>query len=149
MPNSRPIQLQPNLEPEGAGLGTMLCADVACTKRCAPTVAQVAALINGDNELSSAIETKIAGVLREYAGERFAAQASRMDAIECKIDLQADATKRVEASTAGLVELMNSWTGAMRTIEMTGKVLKPLSWIAGFFTALLGLWAAVRGFFGG
>jgi hypothetical protein len=141
MPNSQPIKLQPKPDPDGA----MLCADIDCTKRCAPTVAQVAELINGDNRLSAAIELKIAGVLREYAGERFAAQASRMDNIEAKIDLQAAATKRLEESTAGIVELMTSWGGAMKTIEATGKVLKPLTWIIGFISAVLGLWATARG----
>lgn len=148
MPKTIPII--PQVPPANDGtdpprLGSMLCADTVCTKRHAPTVEQIAAIITGDNDLSAAIDVKITGALREYAGERFAAQTSRMDSIEAKIDLQAAATNRMETSTAGIVELMESWAGAMRTIELTGKVLKPLSLIVGFITAIIGLVAAVRG----
>lgn len=127
------------------GVGTLLCADFACTERVRPSSAQLAAYINGDNELSLAIEGKITGALREYGNERFASQNARMDGIEAKIDLQAEATRRVEASTAGIVELMLTWVSAMHTIERTAKVLKPLTWIIGFISAVLGLWATTRG----
>lgn len=148
MPKTIPINSKPCAADDGAHtphLGALLCADTACTKRCAPSVEQIAAIISGDNVLSAAVDLKITSALREYAGERFAAQASRMDAIEAKIDLQAAATRRVENSTTGIVEIMESWAGAMKTIERGAKVLKPLSWIIGFFTALIGLWAALDG----
>jgi hypothetical protein len=145
MPNSA-IKLQPATEPPSppASLGELLCSDTSCSKRCAPTVAQIAELLSGDNELSRAIDERITSALRQYAGERFAAQAARIDSIDAKLDASAAATTRVEASTAGIVELMNSWAGAMKTIEMTGKVLKPLTWIVGFISALVGLWATLR-----
>lgn len=148
MPKTIPINSKPCPADDAAHaphLGAMLCADTGCAKRCAPSVEQIAAIISGDNVLSAAVDMKITSALREYAGERFAAQASRMDGIEAKIDLQAAATRRVENSTAGIVEIMESWGGAMKTIERTGKVLKPITWIIGFFTALLALWAAARG----
>lgn len=148
MPKTIPII--PHLAPtkdggKPPGLGSILCADTGCTKRTAPSVEQIASIMSGDNELAAAIDLKVTGALREYAGERFAAQASRMDAIEGKIDQQAEATKRVEASTADIVELMESWAGAVKTIERIGKALKPISWIIGFATAVIGLFAAVRG----
>jgi hypothetical protein len=148
MPHTIPIKLQVDqgasrLRPPGSG--TLLCADFGCTTRVRPNGAQLAAFVNGDNELSLAIEGKITGALHQYASERFASQAERMEEIEAKIDLQAEATQRVEHSTAGLVELVNSWAGAMKTIEATGKLLKPLTWIVGFISAVLGLWATARG----
>jgi hypothetical protein len=144
MSNTVPIKLQ-NIAHDPPCLDALLCADTACTKRCAPTVAQMAQAINGDNALSAAIEMKVTAALREYAGERFAAQASRSDSIETKIDVNSAAIVRLEQSTAGIVELMTSFAGAMKTIEGIGKVLRPLTWIIGFASAVVGLWAALRG----
>jgi hypothetical protein len=127
------------------GLDTLLCADVGCTQRCAPTVGQLAQAIEGDNPLSAAIEAKITAAMREYTGERFAAQAERTDSIEGKIDINSAAIRRLEESTTGIVELMTSFAGAMKTIELIGKTLRPITWIIGFVAALLGLWATVRG----
>lgn len=153
MPNATTIKIHST---PGAGaqcpptrLGEALCVDSACSKRRMPTVAQITELISTDNELSAAINARISSALREYGGERFEerfeSQAKRIGEIDAKIDTNARATQRLEDSTAGIVELMNSWAGAMKTIEATGKVLKPLTWIVGFFSALIGLWAALRG----
>lgn len=61
-----------------------------------------------------------------------------------KLIANAEAIERVEASTAGIVDMMQTWTGAMRTIDAVGKVLRPITYIIGFITALVALWAALR-----
>lgn len=62
---------------------------------------------------------------------------ARMTAVETKLD-------RVEASTSGIVDMMESWNGAMKTIEAIGKALRPITWIVGFCTAMIGLWATIK-----
>lgn len=147
MPNSAtPIRLEPsNNAPSSAPLTTFLCADGGCDKRRQLSPREIADLILGDNELSAAIDTKVGNAIRNYTGDRFTAQSARMDSLDEKVEANTVEIKRIADSTAGIVELMQSWTGAMKTIEATGKVLKPLTWIIGFFTALAGLWAALRG----
>jgi hypothetical protein len=148
MPNSAtPIRIEPstNFVPPSAPLTTFLCADGGCDKRRQLSPKEIADLILGENELSEAIDTKIGNAIRSYTGDRFTAQGLRMDSLDEKVGANTIEIKRIADSTAGIVELMQSWTGAMKTIDATGKVLKPLTWIIGFFTALAGLWAALRG----
>lgn len=148
MPDSVPIRFQASRGVGSTGkpgLGAMLCADVGCGKRSPPTVTEIADLIQGDNELSAAIDARISGSLHDYGDARFDEQAQRFDAIDASIDVNSAAIKRMEDSTAGIVEMMTSWAGAMKAIEAIGKILKPLTWIIGFFTALVGFWAALRG----
>jgi hypothetical protein len=68
----------------------------------------------------------------------------RLTELETKIDANSAATERVEQSTRGIVETMASWNGAMKTIEGIGKVLRPLTWIIAFCTAIVSLWATIR-----
>jgi hypothetical protein len=125
-------------------LGDLLCADTSCKNRVAPSPEQLAAAIEEDNAFSIALEARIGAAWRAYAKERFEEQATRIGRVESKLDANTAATTRVEESTAGIVDMMNSWAGAMKTIERIGKALKPLTWIVGFCTAVLGLWATLR-----
>jgi hypothetical protein len=68
----------------------------------------------------------------------------RMSAIEAKLDANSAATDRVEQSTRGIVDTMDSWNGAMKTIASIGKALRPLTWIVTFAAAVVGLWATIK-----
>lgn len=78
--------------------------------------------------------------------ERMTAHEQNMADMQAKLDTNAAAIDRVEASTGGIVDMMQSWTGAMKTIEAVGKALRPITYIVGFVTAMIALLAAVLHF---
>lgn len=85
----------------------------------------------------------------DYVRINFSEHAERLAEFEKKLDANSAATARVESSTRDIVEMMESWKGAMKTIGAVGTALRPLTWILAFCTALLGLWAAVKQVWGG
>ncbi len=68
----------------------------------------------------------------------------RMDAFETSLGENTAATRRVEASTADMVEILQDWKGAMRVIGYVGRAAKPLAYIVGLGTAMLGFWSALK-----
>lgn len=68
----------------------------------------------------------------------------RMDALQKKLDQVELKLDQVDASTAGIVAMMISWDGAMKVIEAVGKVLKPITIIVGFCTALVAFYYGVK-----
>lgn len=81
----------------------------------------------------------------EYVAGKLRLQEARMDAHEVALKANTEATARVEANTAGIVDMLNSWEGAMKTIAGIGKFLRPITYIIAFCTAVVGLWAKFRG----
>jgi hypothetical protein len=81
----------------------------------------------------------------DYVADKLRAQEERMDAHEVALQANTEATARVEANTAGIVDMLNSWEGAMKTIAAIGKFLRPITYIIAFCTAAAGLWAKYRG----
>lgn len=55
------------------------------------------------------------------------------------------ATKEVASNTAELVELFQSFKGAIKVLNWFGKLAKPMAYIVGLGTALLGFWTALKG----
>lgn len=55
-----------------------------------------------------------------------------------------EATARVEANTAEMLDVFESWKGAMRVLESVGKLAKPLGYIIGLGAAIAGLWTAIK-----
>lgn len=55
------------------------------------------------------------------------------------------ATKLVADNTAELVEIFESFKGAIKVLNWLGKLAKPMAYIASLFTALMGAWVAWRG----
>lgn len=78
-----------------------------------------------------------ADLWHHYIRDNLRHRDERMDAIEAKLDAN-------NAATETIVETMQSWTGAMKTIESIGKVLRPLTWIITFIAAVAGLWATIK-----
>lgn len=134
-----PIKIEQQKQHEREVLaGGMLCGDMVCRKRIRPSTEQLSAAVD------ATLERRTETTWHTYVRERLSEQEARMDRIDAKLDANSEATERVALSTAGIVDMMSSWAGAMKTIEATGKVLKPMTWIVGFFTALAGLWVTLR-----
>ena len=51
-------------------------------------------------------------------------------------------TRQPAANTAELVDLFNSFKGAIRVFEYIGRLAKPLGYIAGAAASFAALWAA-------
>ena len=65
---------------------------------------------------------------------------ARMDSFEDKLDGNTNATQRIEASTTELLEVLNSWKGAMRVLDVLGKVAKPITAISALVAAVFAMW---------
>lgn len=54
------------------------------------------------------------------------------------------ATKRIETSTHEIIEMFESWKGAMKVLEGIGKLAKPMSYVAAFAAAVTSIWVAIK-----
>ena len=52
--------------------------------------------------------------------------------------------KEIKTDTADMLEVFESWKGAMRVMEMIGKLAKPLGYIVGFGASVAAFWAAMK-----
>ena len=52
--------------------------------------------------------------------------------------------KEIKTDTADMLEVFESWKGAMRVMEMVGKLAKPLGYIAALIAAVVGIWTAMK-----
>lgn len=82
---------------------------------------------------------------------RFDDGDARMQGIETDVaalrkELEANtaATRAVTENTNELVELFRAAQGAFKVLNWLARVAKPLIYIVGLGTALLGLWSALR-----
>ena len=50
----------------------------------------------------------------------------------------------IKTDTAGMLEVFESWKGAMRVMEMIGSLAKPLGYIAALIAAVVGIWNAMK-----
>lgn len=64
----------------------------------------------------------------------------RLETLERKLDANTEATEKLADSTKAVVDLLQSWKGAMRILQGLSKILTPL-------TALFAFAAAVWTFF--
>lgn len=77
---------------------------------------------------------------RQALAKRSEALESRMEAFEAQLTENTVATKRVDESTRELVDILNSWKGAMKVMDFLAKFAKPLGVAASIGAA----WAAWR-----
>lgn len=59
------------------------------------------------------------------------------------------AVAAIKADTADMLATFESWRGAMRTLEMIGKLARPVSYIMGLFAAIAGFYTALKSGVGG
>ena len=52
--------------------------------------------------------------------------------------------KEIKTDTADMLEVFESWKGAMRVMEMIGRLAKPLGYIAALIAAVVGIWNAMK-----
>ena len=52
--------------------------------------------------------------------------------------------KEVKTDTADMLEVFESWKGAMRVMDMIGSLAKPLGYIAALIAAVVGIWTAMK-----
>ena len=57
----------------------------------------------------------------------------------------AETIKEIKTDTADMLEVYESWKGAMRVMEMLGKLAKPLGYIVGFGASVAAFWTAMKG----
>jgi hypothetical protein len=76
---------------------------------------------------------------------------NRLDVLEEKLAENTDATEGVKAQmqsvkddTAELVQILNSWKGAMRVFDFVGKLAKPIGAVVTFCLALWAAWPAKK-----
>ena len=52
--------------------------------------------------------------------------------------------QEIKTDTAEMLEVFESWKGAMRAMEMIGKLAKPLGYIAALIAEVVGIWNAMK-----
>ena len=52
--------------------------------------------------------------------------------------------KEIKTDTADMLEVFGSWRGAMRVMEMIGKLAKPLGYIVGLGASIAAFWTAMK-----
>ena len=52
--------------------------------------------------------------------------------------------QEIKTDTAEMLTVFESWKGAMRVMEMIGKLAKPLGYIVGFGASVAAFWAAMK-----
>ena len=52
---------------------------------------------------------------------------------------------QIKTDTAEMLSVFESWKGAMRVMEMLGKLAKPLGYIVGLGASMAAFWAALKG----
>lgn len=77
--------------------------------------------------------------------KRFARVEEEQRALRRELEANTLATQAVKADTAELVELFQSFKGAIKVLNWLGKLAKPMAYIVGLGTACLGFWTALKG----
>lgn len=52
--------------------------------------------------------------------------------------------KQIKTDTADMLKVFESWKGAMRVMEMLGKLAKPLGYIVGLGASIAAFWTAIK-----
>lgn len=86
----------------------------------------------------------VADKLRESAN-RDRDMQEQINALRRTIDENTATTKKVESSVAGIESIFASWEGARKVLEGIGRLAKPVMFIAGAVSAVLGVIAALKG----
>ena len=94
----------------------------------------------------------------QYVAEELALGDKRMDSLadevtaikleqaQFRVELaeNTNATKRIEANTAELLDVFESWKGAMKVLNWIGKAAKPIGYVVGMGASIAAFWAALK-----
>lgn len=56
-----------------------------------------------------------------------------------------NATNRIEDNTAEMLDVFESWKGAMKVLNWIGKAAKPIGYVVGLGASIAAFWAALKG----
>ena len=73
--------------------------------------------------------------------------AIKLEQAQFRVELaeNTNATKRIEANTAEMLDVFESWKGAMKVLTWIGKAAKPLGYLVGLGSSIAAFWAALKG----
>ena len=73
--------------------------------------------------------------------------AIKLEHAQFRVELaeNTSATKRIEANTAEMLDVFESWKGAMKVLTWIGKAAKPLGYLVGLGASIAAFWAALKG----
>lgn len=74
-------------------------------------------------------------------------QSEQIDSIRGGLEENTKATKDIQKNTSEMLDIFQSWKGAMKVLEVLGKAAKPAAAIIAFFAALAAWWINLRGIF--
>lgn len=94
----------------------------------------------------------------QYVAEELAEGDKRMDSLtdevtaikleqaQFRVELaeNTNATKRIEANTAEMLDVFESWKGAMKVLNWIGKAAKPIGYVVGMGASIAAFWAALK-----
>lgn len=72
--------------------------------------------------------------------------AIQIEQAEAKVLLaeNTETIKQIQANTNDMLEVFESWKGAMRALEMIGRLAKPLGYIVGLGASIAAFWVALK-----
>ena len=72
--------------------------------------------------------------------------AIKLEQAQFRVELaeNTNATKRIEANTAEMLDVFESWKGAMKVLTWIGKAAKPLGYLVGLGASMAAFWAAIK-----
>lgn len=73
--------------------------------------------------------------------------AVKLEQAQFRVELaeNTNATKRIEANTSEMLDVFESWKGAMKVLTWIGKAAKPLGYLVGLGASMAAFWAALKG----
>ncbi len=82
---------------------------------------------------------------RAKVDQRLDDGSATMRKLSAELKANTETTNQVQANTSEVVDLLRSFQGAFRVLNMIGKLAKPLGYIAMAASACLAFWAALKG----
>lgn len=72
--------------------------------------------------------------------------AVKLEQAQFRVELaeNTQATKRIESNTAEMLDVFESWKGAMKVLNWIGKAAKPVGWIVGMCASIAAFWTAMK-----
>ena len=72
--------------------------------------------------------------------------AIKLEQAQFRVELaeNTNATKRIEAHTAEMLDVFESWQGAMKVLNWIGKAAKPIGYVVGLGASIAAFWAALK-----
>lgn len=94
----------------------------------------------------------------QYVAEELALGDKRMDSLtdevtaikleqaQFRVELAENtkATKQIEANTAEMLDVFESWKGAMKVLTWIGKAAKPIGYVVGLGVSIAAFWTSIK-----